>query len=129
AGPVALFLCRRAGLLTSTALSVATMCMSALLIHLGRGMIELHFHILVMLALLVVFGSPIPLIAAGAVIAAHHAIFYLFLPASVFNYQASWVIVALHAVFVIAEVGPCAWIAVRFGRFVKAQELATTVLA
>ena len=31
------------------------------------------------LALLVVFGSPIPLIAAGAVIAVHHTVFYLFL--------------------------------------------------
>lgn len=61
---------------------------SALIIHLAHGMIEMHFHIFAVLAMLTAFGSILPVIAAAAVIAVHHIAFWMWLPASVFNYHA-----------------------------------------
>ena len=43
-------------LAVSIAQVVAAMCFSGLLIHLGHGMIEMHFHIFVMLALMTLYG-------------------------------------------------------------------------
>src|SRR5689334_3867092 len=47
---------------TSVAMGVGAMHMSALLIHVGHGMIEMHFHVFVCLALLILAGSPIVLV-------------------------------------------------------------------
>src|SRR5215471_19343973 len=52
--PAALHLVRARARVTSVVQGVASMCFSALLIHLGHGMIEMHFHIFVMLALMIV---------------------------------------------------------------------------
>jgi methyl-accepting chemotaxis protein len=48
-------------------------------------------------------------------------IFWLWLPASIFNYKASFLMVLLHAFFVILEVIPACWIAHQFGRSIKSQ--------
>src|ERR1700743_2389685 len=80
AGPVALFLHDRRSSLTSISIAVSSMGMSALLIHLGRGMIEMHFHIFTTLAVLIIFGSVWPLLAAALVIALHHVVFWLLMP-------------------------------------------------
>jgi hypothetical protein len=109
--------------LASLSLAAASMSISALLIHLGRGMIEMHFLIFSWLALLIVFGSIWPLIVATATIALHHVFFWLWLPSSAFNYKASFGIVLLHAGFVIFEVVPSCWIALRLNRAVRAQGL------
>lgn len=109
--------------LASMALAAASMGISALLIHLGRGMIEMHFLIFTWLALLIVFGSVWPLVVATATIALHHVLFWLWLPGSVFNYKASFGVVLLHAGFVIFEVVPSCWIALRLNRAVRAQGL------
>lgn len=128
AGPVILFLGNRESMLTSISLAVATMGMSALLIHLSKGMIEMHFHIFTGLAFLIVFGSIWPLLAATVVIALHHVAFWLFLPSSVFNYQASFGIVLVHAFFVIFEIIPACYIARRLGRAIKAQGITSEQL-
>src|ERR1700753_1834607 len=52
AGPAALYFYDPAGVGTSLSVAISSMGMSALLIHLGHGMIEFHFHIFTMLALL-----------------------------------------------------------------------------
>lgn len=127
-GPVALFASRRGSELTSVSIGIALMCLSGLLIHLGRGMIELHFHVFASLGILVITGSVRTLLAASATIALHHVGFWLFLPASVFNYQAGFGIVLVHAAFVVFQTGPSCYIAHTVGRFVVSAGKAASTL-
>lgn len=129
AGPILFFLTARDSKWTSVCMGVATIAMSGLLIHLGRGLIELHFHIFVSLAVLIVFANPVVILAAAATAAVHHLAFFLWLPTSVFNYEASFGVVALHALFVVLETVPAFLIASTFGRFVRAQGEMTETLA
>jgi len=120
-GPGVLLMRDRSSTLCSVAIAVAAMGMSALAIHLSNGAIEAHFEIFVMLALLIVFGKQLPILLAGATIALHHVVFWLWLPTSVFNYKASFGMVLIHAFFVILEVVPACWIASQFGRSIRMQ--------
>lgn len=106
---------------TSVALAVAGMGLSGLLIHLSKGMIEFHFHVFVMLAWSIVFASPMALIAAAAAIAVHHISLFFVLPSSVFNYNAGFGVVVLHAVFVVLETALNAWLAARLVKLIRSQ--------
>jgi Methyl-accepting chemotaxis protein (MCP) signalling domain len=119
--PAAILLRDRSAPLVADALAVAAMGSSALVIHLAGGMIEAHFEIFTLLAMLTVFGRIAPLLIAATTIALHHVIFWLWLPTSLFNYKASLAIVLLHAFFVVLEVVPACWIALQFGRSVRGQ--------
>lgn len=121
AGPLALYLTARSSLWTSTAIGICTMCMSGLLIHAGRGMIEMHFHVFACLALLSMFGSVRTILGAVVTIALHHLLFWMWLPASVFNYSAHIGIVLLHAAFVIFEAGPTCWVALQLRKANRAH--------
>ncbi|HEY0163351.1 MAG TPA: methyl-accepting chemotaxis protein [Edaphobacter sp.] len=121
AGPAIVLLQDRSSRLGAITLAMAAMGVSALTIHVCNGLIEAHFEIFVLIAMLAVFGRIAPLLAAGAVIAAHHLLFWLWLPASIFNYRAGIGIVLLHAFFVVLEIIPACWIATQFGRSIKAQ--------
>ena len=123
AGPAMLWLLGGNRKLLSVIIGMSLMFFSALLIHLGRGMIELHFHVFVMLALVTIFGNIAVPLAAAATIAVHHLGFFFFLPDSVFNYKASLGIVLVHAAFVIVETLPVTYLSLIFGRFVRAQDL------
>jgi methyl-accepting chemotaxis protein len=128
--PAALQLFGANTMLTSVVQGISSMCFSALLIHLGHGMVEMHFHIFIMLAMMIVFGSPIPMIVSAAFIAVHHVSFFFLLPHSLLTAHCpSFGVVLIHAGFVVAEVIPCAFIAWRFGRFITAQQLATGQLS
>jgi methyl-accepting chemotaxis protein len=96
---------------TSILIGVASMGMSALLIHISHGEIEMHFHIFVSLAVLIFLGEVAAILAAAAAIAAHHVLFWIFFPASVFNYEAGVTIVLTHALFVVLETLPAGYIA------------------
>lgn len=109
--------------ITSTALAVAGISMSGLMIHLGNGMIEMHFHIFVTLAMVAMFAELGPVLAAAGTAAVHHVAFWLWLPSSVFNYEAGFGVVLLHAVFVVAETVPVCWIALQLRRSVDSQSL------
>jgi len=110
--------------------AVAAMGSSALLIHLGHGMVEMHFHIFVMLALMTLYGTPGPVITAAAAIAVHHVAFFFWLPASLLNTHCpSFGVVLIHAGFVVVETIPCALIAARLGRFVQAHYVTSGSLA
>jgi len=102
-GPVALVLLRPASVLTSAAIGAAAVSFSALLIHLSRGMIEMHFHVFVALAALTYLGRFTPVLVGALVVTLHHLLFWLYLPQSVFNYQASFAVVLVHAAFVVSE--------------------------
>lgn len=125
AGPLIAHLTAPGTRTTAAMFGFAAMAYSALLIHLGKGMIELHFHVFVLIAVLSAFGDfAVVLVAAGA-IAVHHLGFFFLLPASVFNYHASLGIVLLHATFVVAECIPVCLIAERTRRMVLAQSVVT----
>jgi hypothetical protein len=118
AGPGALYFLQPGSRLTAIAMAAATMCMGGLLVHLGRGMIEMHFHFFVGLGSIVLLAEPWAVVAAAGTVAVHHVLFWLFLPSSIFNYQAGFGIVVLHAVFVVIQSIPSVWIARTLGLYV-----------
>ncbi len=89
----------------SVVFGVAAMGLGGLLVHFGQGpmQIEMHFYFFVLLALLVAFANPLVIVAAAATVAAHHLALFFLLPHSVFNYDASFWAVAVHAAFVALE--------------------------
>ena len=121
AGPAVIQLLRPGSALGAAAIGAAAMCYSALLIHLGKGMIEMHFHIFVALACLVALARIVPVLVATVTIAVHHVLFWMLFPKSVFNYDASFGIVLLHAAFVVAETAVLVVIARMFSRVIALQ--------
>lgn len=101
--------------------AVAGIMFSALFIHLGKGMIEMHFHIFVFLACLTIYGLMTPIIVATLAVVVHHIGFFFFIPSSLFNYDASFSIVLIHAAFVVVEDIGILYVAKRFGDFIVAQ--------
>lgn len=118
AGPAGLHFMSPGSRLTAVSMGVGAMALSAGLIHLGGGKIEMHFHVFVLIPMLAVFGQPMVVLAAAAVIAVHHVAFFFFLPKSLFHYEASLWVVVLHAVFVILAAVPGCVMARMFGRYV-----------
>lgn len=121
AGPVAVFWAASKSLLVPISIGIASTSLSALLIHLSRGMIEMHFHIFVMLAALIGIGSRAAILAGAATTAVHHIAFFFYLPSSVFNYDAGFGVVIVHAVFVVVIGIPSVFVAGRYRVFVRAQ--------
>ena len=120
-GPAAILLHDRSSQLGAIAMAVAAMGVSALTIFVCHGLIEAHFELFVLIALLIVYGRVAPLIVGGATIAAHHVLFWLWIPNGIFNYRAGFSVVLLHAFFVVMEVIPACWIARQFGKSIQAQ--------
>ena len=94
-------------LATRLTIAAAFMVLSGLTIHQTRGMIEMHFSIFVLLALLLYYRDWIPIVFAAAVIAVHHLAFDYMqrqgLPVWVFVADTGFIIVVIHALFVVAE--------------------------
>ncbi len=90
---------------TSHVVAFTYVCAAGLLVHFGQGpvQIEMHFYFFVLLGLLSVYGNPMVIATAAATTAVHHLAVYAFAPASVFNYEASVWVVALHALFVVLQ--------------------------
>ena len=84
---------------------IAAMLMGGLLVHFGQGpvQIEMHFYFFALLAMLALFGNPMAILAAAVTVAVHHGLLWAILPSSVFNYDAPWWVVAVHALFVVLE--------------------------
>ncbi|MBV1861912.1 MAG: Hpt domain-containing protein [Nannocystaceae bacterium] len=93
-----------------------SMVMGALLVHFGQGpvQIEMHFYFFVLLALLAVFANPTAIIVAAVTAAVHHLGLWLWLPTSIFNYDAPVWVVAIHAGFVVLESVAACFIAKSF---------------
>lgn len=89
----------------SVAYGFTAMLMGGLLVHFGQGpvQIEMHFYFFALLAMLALFGNPAVILVAAATVAAHHLLLWLYLPESVFNYDAPLWVVAIHAAFVVLE--------------------------
>ena len=91
--------------IVSMVYGVTAMFMGGLLVHFGQGpvQIEMHFYFFSLVAMCAVFGNPLVIVAAAVTVALHHLIVWLVVPRSVFNYEASWWVVGVHASFVVLE--------------------------
>ena len=94
--------------LTRAASGISFMLFTALHIHQSQGMIEMHFGVFVLLAILLYYRDWLPIAAAAGTIAVHHVMFYLLQA----NDSSVWIlpnmdnglwIVALHAGYVVVE--------------------------
>src|SRR5882672_4176535 len=87
----------------SVVYGVTAMFMGGLLVHFGQGpvQIEMHFYFFALLAMLCMFANPMVNLAAAVTVALHHLIVWLIIPRSVFNYEAQWWVVLVHAAFVV----------------------------
>lgn len=87
--------------------AAALMVFSALHIHQAHGLLEMHFGIFVLLALLLYYRDVLPIVTAAAVIAVHHLTFNYLQeqgnPVWIFEARTGINIVLLHAVFVVVE--------------------------
>ncbi len=84
---------------------MTAMLMGGILVHVGQGpvQIEMHFYFFAQLAMLAVYGNPMVIVAAAATVATHHLLLWVYLPKSVFNYDAPLWVVGVHAAFVVLE--------------------------
>lgn len=106
----------------ATLMGLSVITLSAVMIHLGKGMIEWHFHIFVSIGVLSLYANPLTIIVAALVTAIHHLAFYFLVPSSLFNYEASFAIVVIHALFVVAETIACTYMAYRFKKVLEMQD-------
>jgi methyl-accepting chemotaxis protein len=102
-------------LATRLLIGIALMTYSALYIAETGGMIEMHFHIFVCLSFLLMYRDWRVPVVAGVYVAIHHAVFnYLQMhgvPDLVFAGHDGWGMVALHAAFVVFQVGVLVYMA------------------
>ena len=100
----------------SVVYGVTAMLMGGLLVHFGQGpvQIEMHFYFFALLAMLCMFANPAVNLAAAVTVALHHLIVWLLLPSSVFNYNAQWWVVLVHAGFVVLETVAACYISREF---------------
>ena len=89
----------------SVVYGITAMLMGGLLVHFGQGpvQIEMHFYFFALLAMLCMFANPMVNIVAAVTVALHHLIVWWLVPSSVFNYDAQWWVVLVHAAFVVLE--------------------------
>jgi methyl-accepting chemotaxis protein len=90
-------------------IATALLSLSAVIIHQSGGMIEMHFHIFAILAFLLLYRDWRVPVAGAVVVALHHVVFNLLQAsgtgAMVFGHGTGWGIVAIHAGWVVFEVG------------------------
>ena len=88
---------------------------SAILTHFSGGLIEMHFHFFVVVAVVSLYQSWVPFLVALGFVVAHHGIGGQFLPESVYNHPAamgnSWKWALVHGAFILGESTAClvAW--------------------
>jgi methyl-accepting chemotaxis protein len=97
------------GALPRMACALAMMIFSALYIHQSRGMTEMHFHVFVGLAMLLLLRDAKAIIAAAGLIAVHHVAFAILqalsLPIFLYTTEMNFVLLTVvHAAFVVVEV-------------------------
>ncbi len=115
--------------LAASLVSLGLLTCSAILIHLGDGVIELHFHFFVVVVALTLYEEWLPFLLAAAYVALHHGVLGTLEPDTVYNHPDAiehpvrWALV--HAGF-IAAAGVAAVAAWRLNEDVR-DELASAV--
>ncbi len=84
--------------------SIGLLSSSAILVHLSGGLIEMHFHFFVMVAVVALYQDWLPFLAAIAYVFVHHGLIGAIDPGSVYNHYAAqnspWKWAGIHALFV-----------------------------
>lgn len=101
--------------LSRMAYGASLMVFSGLHIHQAQGLIEMHFSIFALLALLLYYRDVLPILVAAAVIAVHHLLFNYLQESGanvwVFESRTGLNIVLLHALFVVVETAALVYLA------------------
>ncbi|GAC1410484.1 MAG: hypothetical protein NVSMB57_04290 [Actinomycetota bacterium] len=88
------------------AASIGLLSASAVLVHLSGGVIEMHFHFFVMVAVVALYQDWLPFLAAIAYVLIHHGVMGTLDPRSVYNHPAAWahpwVWAGIHAGFIVS---------------------------
>lgn len=104
---------------TRVSVAVAAMVFSALVIHQAHGMIEMHFGIFALLALLLYYRDWLVIAAGAATTALHHVAFnYLQVEGYgvyIFTHT-GWEIVGAHAGYVVVQAGLLCYLAILLRR-------------
>jgi serine phosphatase RsbU (regulator of sigma subunit)/anti-sigma regulatory factor (Ser/Thr protein kinase) len=86
------------------ATSLGLLTASGILVHLSGGLIEMHFHFFVMVAVVALYQDWLPFLGAIAYVAIHHGVVGVLDPKSVFNHPAAqnnpWKWAGIHAAFI-----------------------------
>ncbi len=119
--PALLASLRPGGALTRYAVAVAYMGFAALTIHQAEGMVEFHFSIFVLLAFLLVYRDPIPIVIAAVATAAHHFLFHHLQMAGTGVFlldrgHTGMTVVLIHAAFVVFEAAILVYLATTMRR-------------
>ncbi|MGY0618472.1 methyl-accepting chemotaxis protein [Lysobacter sp. A378] len=106
--------------LSRVSVALVLMVLSAVMIHQSGGMVEVHFGVILLIALLLYYRDWVPIVVAAAAIAVHHVVFFYLqasgLPFPTFPPGSGFGIVALHAAYVVAETGLLVVMAVQMRR-------------
>jgi len=90
----------------TVAASFGLVTCSAILVHYSGGLIEMHFHFFVMVAVVTLYQSWTPYLVAILYVALHHGIVGVLDPLSVYNHRDAWLHpwkwAGIHAAFVLA---------------------------
>jgi methyl-accepting chemotaxis protein len=111
--------------------AVLLMMYSGVIIHLGGGLVEWHFHIFVAMGMLVLYYDWLPIVVAAGTAAVHHILLDEILPTALFDHGDSpqRVIVLLHALFVVIHTAVLVFLAMRIRRSADAVETALNDMA
>jgi len=88
---------------------------SAILTHISGGLIEMHFHFFVMVAVVSLYQSWVPFLLAIGYVVVHHGVMGAIDPRSVFNHPEAiarpWLWAGIHGFFILGESAACltAW--------------------
>ncbi|TVP54606.1 MAG: methyl-accepting chemotaxis protein [Halomonadaceae bacterium] len=111
--------------LLSVLFATFLMSFSAIMIQARLGQGEMHFHIFVAMALLIIYRDWLPIVTAAVVIGLHHLIFTSLqmsavtvgdMPIALFNHDLSWSMTLVHGAFVVFEAGILVFFAIRMGQ-------------
>ncbi|OAX55895.1 methyl-accepting chemotaxis protein [Xanthomonas graminis] len=96
-------------LLSRCTMALGLMVLAAVLIQQAGGMTEIHFGVIVLIALLLYYRDWRPILVASAAIAVHHLLFFWLqhrgLPLRAFAADAGIGILTMHAGYVVVEAG------------------------
>jgi len=91
--------------------SLGLLTCSAVLVHLSGGVIEMHFHFFVMVAVVALYQDWVPFLAAVGYVFVHHGLLGAIAPDTVFNHvpgqNSPWTWAGIHALFILGISAAC----------------------
>lgn len=115
-------------------LGAGLMVMAALHINQAEGVIESHFGIFALLAVLTFYRDWLPILVAALTIAVHHLVFHALqhqgVPVFVMAHHGGWTMIFVHAFYVVMETVALLYLAVHSqAETVESQEMLEKMLA